>query len=108
MALWPALGVLLVGLAGYAALRDLAAGRALRSRRRRVVVAVGVGCTLVALWATGLVLLVAVPDRLAVILRVLVVVPFVPVGALAALGYLLRHDHAARQERPDEAGTGRS
>jgi hypothetical protein len=87
---WLVLDVLLVGLTGFACGNDVVVARRTRSLRRAEVVAVVAAGVLVVLWIAGLLVLPVLPDGRFVLLRVLVVIPLLPVAGLAWLGAFVR------------------
>lgn len=87
---WPLLDALLVALAAFAASHDLVVARRSRRLRRSEVIGSAVTAVLVAAWVVGLMCLPLFPETQAVLLRVVIVVPALPVIALAWLGAVLR------------------
>jgi hypothetical protein len=87
---WLVLDVILVGLAAFACGNDVTVTRRTRPLRRAEVASAVTVAILLALWIAGLLVLPVLPDGRVVLLRVLVVVPVLPVVGLAWLGAFVR------------------
>ncbi|WP_213451099.1 hypothetical protein [Rhizomonospora bruguierae] len=83
------LDIVLLALAAFAASRDIAAARARRPLQPAEGLAVAATGLLMLLWLAGWLLLPVLPREGVIVLKLLIVIPIVPVVALAVLGTTL-------------------